>query len=62
MVKSNGCQELRAGELATIVATVYSYDPDGDTADFFYAANASNPDGCILVALGLQYSVLLILK
>ena len=52
MVKSNGCQELRAGELATIVATVYSYDPDGDTADFFYAANASNP---VWVYIGSAY-------
>ena len=43
-MKSNGCgQELRAGELATIVATVYAYDEDDDTADFFYAVNASNP-------------------
>ena len=43
MVKSNDLQELRAGELATIVATVYSYDEDEDTADFFYAVDASNP-------------------
>ena len=43
VVKSNGCQKLRAGELATIVATVYAYEPDTDTADFFYATNASNP-------------------
>ena len=43
MVRSNGCEELRAGGLATIVATVYPYKPDYDTADFFYAANASNP-------------------
>ena len=43
MVKSDGCQELRVGELATIVATVYVYDDDDDTADFFYAVNASNP-------------------
>ena len=42
VVKSSGCQELRAGELATIVATVYVHDED-NTADFFYAANASNP-------------------
>ena len=43
MVKSDGCQELRVGELATIVATVYVWDDDDDTADFFYAVNASNP-------------------
>ena len=43
VVKSNGYQALRAGELATIVATVYVYDVDDDTADFFYAADASNP-------------------
>ena len=43
VVKSDGCQELRAGELATIVATVYVYLMDDDTADFFYAVNASNP-------------------
>ena len=45
MVKSDGCQELRAGELATIVATVYVYDGSegGDVADFFYATDASNP-------------------
>ena len=43
MVKSaDGCQELRAGELATIVATVHAYD-ESDTADFFYATNASDP-------------------
>ena len=42
MVKSDGCQELRAGELATIVATVHAYS-DVDTANFFYATDASNP-------------------
>ena len=41
MVKSAGCEELRAGELATIVATVYVFG--NNTADFFYAADASNP-------------------
>ena len=38
---SAGCEELRAGELATIVATVYVFG--NNTADFFYAADASNP-------------------
>ena len=43
MVKSaDGCQELRAGELATIVATVHAYGAV-DTANFFYATDASNP-------------------
>lgn len=39
MVKSSGSQELRAEELATIVATVYVYDKDEDNVDFFYASN-----------------------
>ena len=40
-VISARCEELRAGELATIVATVYVFG--NNTADFFYAADASNP-------------------
>ena len=43
MVKSNNLQQLRAGENATIVATVYAFSVSRDTADFFYAVDASNP-------------------
>eukprot|EP00956_Cyclotella_meneghiniana_P026890 scaffold59234_cov56-Cyclotella_meneghiniana.AAC.1 len=43
VVKSSGGGALRAGNLATIEATVYAYSASDDTADFFYAADATNP-------------------
>eukprot|EP00956_Cyclotella_meneghiniana_P011821 scaffold16627_cov93-Cyclotella_meneghiniana.AAC.3 len=43
VVKSSGAGALRAGNLATIEATVYAYSASADTADFFYAADATNP-------------------
>ena len=43
-MKSSGAGALRAGNLATIEATVYAYSASADTADFFYAKDASNPE------------------
>eukprot|EP00956_Cyclotella_meneghiniana_P024495 scaffold49246_cov37-Cyclotella_meneghiniana.AAC.3 len=43
IVKSVGCGELRAGELATIVATVFVYNTN-NKADFYYSLDVSNPD------------------
>ena len=43
MKSSESGVPLKAGELATIVATVYSFSSESNTANFFYAANASNP-------------------